>query len=293
MQFRRNTLGLLIWLMVGWQAALAAPDLTGAMRATYQARSAALQHSPFKRALILESADSGDLVQGDVYGALEFPIGVVASVVKDADRWCEVMLLLSNTKRCKASNQSPDAVIQINIGNKTPEDIAATASVKFQFHVNETSTDHLELSLNAKDGPLGTSDYRIRLEAVAISSAMTFVHFSYSYKTNALGRLGMQSYLYTLGRGKVGFSLTQADSRTTATYIDGVRGVIERNTMRYFLALESALSYAQADSSTRFESMANQWFDSVERYPRQLHEMDRESYMEMKRAEYGRSALQN
>ena len=62
--------------------------------------------------------------------------------------------------------------------------------------------------LNAKDGPLGTSDYRIQLEAIALPNAKTFLHLTYSYGFNFAGRLAMQTYLATLGRDKVGFTPT-------------------------------------------------------------------------------------
>ena len=42
---------------------------------------------------------------------------------------------------------------------------------------------------------MGTSDYRIQVEAVALPNAMTFLHLTYSYGFNFMGRLAMQTYL--------------------------------------------------------------------------------------------------
>jgi hypothetical protein len=38
----------------------------------------------------------------------------------------------------------------------------------------------------------------------------------------------------------------------------------------------------------RLDRRINQWFSGTERYPRQLHEMDRATYVALKRQDYGR-----
>jgi hypothetical protein len=71
-------------------------------------------------------------------------------------------------------------------------------------------------------------------------------------------------------------------------YIGGVRGVVERNTMRYYLAIDAFLSARRALPEAQFEQRLQAWFSAVERYPLQLHEVDRLAYLEMKRAEQQR-----
>ena len=43
------------------------------------------------------------------------------------------------------------------------------------------------------------------------------------------GLIAMQTYLATIGRGKVGFTQTHQAPSTTPDYISGMRGVVERN----------------------------------------------------------------
>jgi len=69
-------------------------------------------------------------------------------------------------------------------------------------------------------------------------------------------------------------------------YIGGVRGVVERNTMRYYLAIDSFLQFTNAAPTAQLEKRLQAWFTAIERYPRQLHDLDRGAYLEMKRAEY-------
>jgi len=66
------------------------------------------------------------------------------------------------------------------------------------------------------------------------------------------------------------------------TYVGGVRGLVERNTMRYYLAIDD---YVAAPAPAQLEQRLDTWFDATERYPRQLHEMEKPEYLAMKRDE--------
>lgn len=88
---------------------------------------------------------------------------------------------------------------------------------------------------------MGTSDYRIELEAIPLPNAQTFLHFTYSYAMSFPARLAMQTYLATIGYGKLGFTETEPSANGQPQYIGGVRALIERNTMRYYLAIDSFL----------------------------------------------------
>jgi hypothetical protein len=62
-----------------------------------------------------------------------------------------------------------------------------------------------------------------------------------------------------------------------------VRGVVERNTMRYYLAMEAYLAALPTPPQERREKRLQSWFTSTEQYARQLHDVDRTTYLEMKR----------
>ena len=98
----------------------------------------------------------------------------------------------------------------------------------------------------------------------------------------------MQTYLDTVARDKVGFSVVGAGADGKPRYVAGIRGAVERNTMRYYLALESFLGALETPMPQRFEKRIHDWFDAVEGYPRQLHELDEAEYLDMKRRERAR-----
>ena len=64
--------------------------------------------------------------------------------------------------------------------------------------------------------------------------------------------------------------------------------MLERNAMRYFLAIEAHLAALAVPPGERFEKRLQTWFTSSERYAHQLHEMDRAEYLDLKRRAYAR-----
>ena len=92
--------------------------------------------------------------------------------------------------------------------------------------------------------------------------------------------------LSTLGRAKVGFSVVERTAAGEPIYVKGVRGVAERNTMRYFLAIEAHLGALAVPARERRDKALRDWFDATERYP-QLREMSRDDYLAMKRGASG------
>lgn len=277
---------LLICIALLACAAQAAPELSAVtLRAKYTSLQEQLKQNQFNRPLVLDSAETTDRSNGEIYAIVDYSFANVNTGLNDPDHWCDILLLHINTKYCHALVSPSGTVLRLNIGKKTPEDLAHVARFDFNYSVVATTPEYLEIVLSAKDGPLGTSDYRILLEAVALPGAKAFLHLTYSYTMNFSAHLAIQAYLGTIGSGKVGFTVIgkQADGQTE--YIGGVRGLVERNTMRYYLAIDSFLGAASAPPEAQFEKRLKSWFMAVERYPRQLHEMDQREYIEMKHAE--------
>jgi hypothetical protein len=132
---------------------------------------------------------------------------------------------------------------------------------------------------------MGTRDYRIVVEAAPLDERHTVLRLRYEYGFGTMARLAMQAYLATAGRAKVGFTVVGHDAHGQPEYIGGVRGLVERNTMRYYLAIEAVLAADDASPAARLEHRLQAWFDATERYPRQLHELERPEYLAMKHDE--------
>jgi hypothetical protein len=193
-----------------------------------------------------------------------------------------------NTKFCRVSTAGPGKVLNVAIGRKFDQPLDKAYPVDFAFRVVADTPDYLTVRLDADTGPLSTRNYRIIFEAIPLESGRTFIHLSYSYAYGLAGRLALQTYLGTVGSSKVGFTVVGMQSDGKPRHVGGLRGVVERNSMRYYLAIEAFLGAMSVSPPARFEKRLHDWFDAVERYPLQLHEMERSDYLEMKRKEHWR-----
>ena len=261
-------------------------NAAAALRAKYAELGQKLRDNQFKRPLTLDSTESSSQLKGDIYALVDYPFGAVNQALRDPAQWCEVLILHLNTKYCQASQGKAGSMLAVSIGKKHYQPLDQAHRVEFAFGVAASTPEYFDIRLNAKQGPLGTSDYRIRLETVAVPGDKTFLHLTYSYATNFAGRLAMQGYLATIGSDKVGFTITGKQSGGRPDYIGGVRGVVERNTMRYYLAIDAYLGGLSTAPAQQLEKRLQSWFSATENYPRQLHEVDRAAYLDMKRREY-------
>jgi hypothetical protein len=260
--------------------------------ATYQRMGEKLAHNAFGRPLQLDSAETADGLKGDVYAVVDHPITEVSATLKSASHWCELLLLHINNRRCKTTGETTGETTGATAGARTltlsvvraydqaPE---SAFELPFAYRVVHSEADHLEVDMSAPSGPLGTSNYRVSLEAVAIDEHKTFVHFSYSYDHNMMARLATQAYLATFGSDKVGFTIVGKGSGSEPENIRGTRGLVERNAMRYFLTLDAYLAERAAPPGQQFERRLHHWYNGAERYARQLHEVDIETYLALKR----------
>lgn len=258
------------------------------LRDKYNASQDRLAHNQFQRAMFLDSTETPESENGDIYARVEHPFAVVRAALVSPGNWCDILSLHLNTKYCKASVVAKQDVLKVSIGRKHDQPLEDAYPLVFVYRVAVQTPDYLQVRLNADKGPLGTSNYRIVLEAVPLKDGLAFIHLSYAYAYGVASRLAMQGYLATLGKDKVGFTIDGMQAGQQPLYIGGNRGLIERNTMRYFLAIDAFLGALSGSAQARFEQRIHDWFMAIERYPRQLHEMEQGEYLAMKRKEYRR-----
>ncbi|HEX4985718.1 MAG TPA: hypothetical protein VFV71_06550 [Burkholderiales bacterium] len=258
------------------------------LRAKSTDLAARFDASAFGRPLVLESSEVPDRLRGDVFARLDHPYALVRGSLQDAGQWCEVLILHLNVKYCRQEPTAQAIMLAVGIGPKSGQLVEKSFRVEFSYRVVRSAPDHLAIVLSADKGPVGTRDYRILFEAVPVNDAQTFMHLAYAYGYGRAARLGLMAYLGTSGAHKVGFTVARTDGSGQPVYVDGLRGLVERNAMRYYLAIESYLGALSLPAAERPEKRFADWYAAIERYPRQLHELDREDYLEMKRREYRR-----
>ncbi|AMO25444.1 signal peptide protein [Ramlibacter tataouinensis] len=247
-----------------------------------------LRHNPYQRAIHIESAETGDILRGDVYAVLDHPFQSLSGALKEPAEWCAILILPFNTKYCHPIEGAAGAGLMLRIGRKADQPVGDAYRLDFSLQPVAARSDYFESRLLAETGPIGTRDYRIVLAAMPLDANRTFMRLSYSYGSSGMGRMAMQVYLNTTGAQKVGFTVVSHDGNKQPVYVKGMRGVIERNAMRYFLAVDAHLAAMGAPPEQQLDKRLMTWFNSTEQYARQLHEMDRSQYVAMKRSEVAR-----
>ncbi len=276
----------LLWLLAG--ATLAQANDATLLRERHAALREQLASNQFQRPLYLESSEGSGELKGDIYARIEQPYAVVGPALQGMDHWCDILILHQNVKSCRASTPKAGSTLSLHIGRKYDQPLADSHLVNFLYTVTASMRDYQQVTLHADEGPLGTSRYRIMLEVVELDARHVFLHLSYSYASSMASRAAAQAYLATIGRNKLGFSIVGRKANGQPLYRGGMRGVIERNTMRYYLAIEAYLGALSTPAPEQPEKRLRDWYAGTERYPLQLHELEREQYLEMKRRELRR-----
>ncbi len=275
---------------LGLAVALAPMAVPGQDAAALRSRQATMQdkfaNNQFGRPLVLESTQTSGDLKGDVYALVDHPFATVQQALQSADHWCDILILHLNVKRCKASDGTPK-MLNLSVGRKFDQPIEDAYQLNFSYRVAAATADYLQVQLSAEEGPLSTKNYRIQVEAMPTDAKHSLVHMSYAYGYGFAARVAMQTYLATVGSQKVGFTvLDRKDGKPV--YQTGVLGLLERNTMRYYLAIDAYLVAYSMPAGEQVERRIREWHGSTERYAPQLREMDQAAYLEMKRKEIRR-----
>lgn len=256
------------------------------LRGRYESVRPQLERNAFGRPLHLVSVEGKRDLNGEAFAVLDHSFERVSASLAEPANWCHILILPFNTKHCTVDG---DRALTLYVGRKNHEPIERAYRLDFAFQPVARTPDYLKRVLKSGEGPLGTRDYVITLEAMPLDGDRSLIHLSYSYAYGTVSKLAMQAYLATVGASKVGFSTTEAAGGRKL--VGGMRGVMERNTMRYFLAIEAYLNSLSAPAGQQVEKRINEWYAYSETYRRQLWEMDRDEYVTMKRAETRRVGL--
>ena len=260
-------------------------DPSAALRARYAALSQQLENSAIQRGLYLESTDSARAPRGDAYAVVDYPFATAAAAFATPENWCESLILHLNVQYCRASTTDGRLQLSAAVGKKTNQPLDDTYRINFVYKLAESSANYTRVELSSRKGPLGTGNYLIVLELTALDERRAFMHIQYSYTQGFMARCATSVYFSTSGRDKVGFTWIHA-ADDPPRLVRGIRGALERNTMRYYLAFDAYLHALGSPAPQRFEQSLERWFADTERFARQLHEVKHDDYMAMKRGQY-------
>jgi len=253
---------------------------------TYHRNMAQLETNSFGLPLVVESFERGDRVNVDVYGIFDYPFSSVVNMLKIPANWCDIVSLHLNVKACTYKEVPGAELLTFYVGRKVYQSPEDARQVLYRYRIVDQQKGYLDIILLADTGPFGTKDHRMRFEALPLDRGRTFVHVSYAYSDSAALRLAAKVYFATLGRSKVGFTVTGTDRNGKPVYIGGPRGSIERNAVRYYFAIQSFINSMRYPEESRFSMRTSEWYDLTSRYRIQLFELDKKEYLTSKATEH-------
>ena len=98
---RSCAIGALLAGMLG--LAVPAHADADALKARYVALTEQLARNQFQRQLVLESTETSGDLKGEIYAVMDHPFATINGSLKQADNWCEVLILHLNVKQCRAN----------------------------------------------------------------------------------------------------------------------------------------------------------------------------------------------
>jgi hypothetical protein len=163
--------------------------------------------------------------------------------------------------------------------------------INYSLHIEADTANYFRASMRASEGPMGTRDYRIVFEAMPTGGKQSFIHFGYSYGYGTMAKIAMDLYLATAGRNKIGFTVIGKKPGGQPIYVGGELGSLERNVMRYYLALLAFSSINTGTPQEKMDARLRKWFALTEQYSAQLHELQLNEYLAEKQGDLTRSSV--
>jgi len=260
-------------------------NLAALLSNSYAALRSQLEANPLGVPLLVTSFEEGDTMRGEIHALLPQAFDQLAARLSVPRDWCQIVLLHLNIKACTHEHEPGQDWLTFYAGRKVYEDPEDAYPLRFAFRAAHDKAEHLDLELRAATGPMGTSDYQIRVGAIPVAQG-SFLRFSYSFRSSALSRIALNIYLATLGFGKIGFTVIGTGPEGKPEHVEGSRGIAERNAVRYYFAIQAHLEGLAVPGAQQFERNLERWFELTERHPTQLREMDKADYLHAKRKEF-------
>jgi hypothetical protein len=239
--------------------------------------------------LYLQSTVADLRAQGQVLARLPLPLAEVRAALRSPRSWCLLLMLHPNVGECevRAVGQGPPT-LQMLMGQQRVAVIGSTHRLSLAWSLQRDDDSGLSLDLTAEQGPMGTRDYRIGARIEALDATHSALELQYSSAFSRAGLWLAELYVSTAGRQRIGFTVEGQDANGQPVHVRGLRGSVERNTMRFHLAVQSWLGVQSLPAAQRIPRAIDAWWQSSEPHAAQLHEVEREEYVQMKLQQYGR-----
>jgi hypothetical protein len=191
----------------------------------------AIAESPFEEPVHLVSLEGEDGVRGNIHALVDIPFAEMSETLIRIEAWCEILFLHINVKACV--HQADENRLTLFLGRKRYQDPAVAEQIRFRFHVDRHEGERLMIRLQADRGPYGLRQVHMILEVLPLDGDSSLLHLEYALRYGRLGRMALAWYFAFAGRERIGFTVQGLDEEGKPVHVDGLQGMIERNTVRF------------------------------------------------------------
>lgn len=277
------------WLLVGLLWLLV--DMVSPAAAQAQGTTLAEQwgeviaRSPFAEPVHVASELRRHSVSGSVHAQVPHAFAVLATELGAASAWCEILFLHPNVMACEHDDTAPgrDTRLTVHVGRLDETAMEQAERLDLSWRRTAFGKQYLAIRLEGDQGPYSTRAFLLHLQAIPDDSDHSLIKLRYSLGFGTTTRLALRTYFAFAGRDRVGFSREKDNGETR--FVGGVRGMIERNVMRFYLALTVHLDTLDVPEGERLNARLEGYFAATNRYPRQLREQGRAEYLDSKGVE--------
>ena len=133
-----------------------------------------LANNQFGQPVYMDSSQQSNTISGDIYSVVNYPYSTVRTALDTPTEWCEVLMLHLNIKYCRALGKNK---VEVYAGTKKPQPLKNAYKMTYNFKPVINDDRYMQIIMDAKSGPVGTSDYYMMMEAIPLKDNRTFIPY--------------------------------------------------------------------------------------------------------------------
>lgn len=233
--------------------------------------------------IYLKTVQKEDELNVRLLGRIPFKFSDVADVLARPASYCDFLPLMFNVKSCVITEFNPVTHMKFYVAGKHYSPPITSYRIHALFRLVNRTPEKIRVRLESEEDSLGKSGYDVDLVAIPMDGE-TLLHLESRYAPGRITRMATYTYIKVFARDKPGFTeIQEPDGKKKL--ITGFPAVIERSSVRAYFALKAYMLNYHLPPARRFEACLSTWYDLNQPYKKQLYELGRDQYLQIKRRE--------
>ena len=234
--------------------------------------------------IYLKTVQKEKVLNVSLLGKIPFKFSDVSAVLAKPGSYCDFLPLLFNVKTCVITELNPVTRMKFYVAGKHYTPPITSYRIHAVFRLVDRTPDKIRVRMEADPDTPGKSDYGVDLVAIPLDGE-TLMYLKSRYAPGRITRMATNTYVNVFARDKPGFTEIQ-EPGGKKKLITGFPAVIERSSVRAYFALKAYTLNYHLPPDKRFEACLKTWYDLNQPYKKQLYELERDQYLQIKRREH-------